>query len=110
MCCARLEGDEIEGALMDRKALFEFVFSPFVFFHLVLAGRALFFTTLEVLRPARALSYRSVAPRDLLALVAYINIVFPLAGYLNYRLHGNPSYAIAAVSELPLPVRFALYL
>jgi hypothetical protein len=48
---------------MNRQALFEFVSCPFVVSHLLLGGRTPFFTTLEVLRPARALSDRSVAPR-----------------------------------------------
>ena len=46
---------------MSRKALFKFVFFPVVF------------------RPARALSYRTVALKDLLAPAVYINVVFPLA-------------------------------
>jgi len=94
---------------MTRKAIFEFVFSPFVFFHLLLAGRALLFTTFEIIHPTRALSYRSVVRNDLIALVAYINVVFPLAAYLNHLAHGHPSYSVG-VSGLPLPLRFVFYL
>ena len=76
---------------MSRKALFKFVFFPVVF------------------RPARALSYRTVALKDTIALVAYINVIVPVAGYLNHLVHGHPSYS-AALSELSLPLRFVVYL
>jgi hypothetical protein len=42
------------------KALFDFIFSPVVFFKLVFVGRMVVFTTLEFLRPARSLAYLSV--------------------------------------------------
>jgi sterol desaturase/sphingolipid hydroxylase (fatty acid hydroxylase superfamily) len=93
---------------MTRKAIFDFVFSPF-FFPLLLAGRAVFFTSLEIIRPARAVPYRSVVLKDLIALMAYVYIVFPLAGDLNHLVHGHPSYS-AGVSGLPLALRFVLYL
>jgi sterol desaturase/sphingolipid hydroxylase (fatty acid hydroxylase superfamily) len=93
---------------VDRKTLFDFLFSAPVFFNLLLISRALFFTTLEIIRPARALSYRSVVRNDLIALAAYIYIVVPLAAYLNGIVHGHPAYS-AALSELPLALRIVVY-
>ena len=42
------------------KELFEFVLSPAVFFNLLFLGRAIFFTALEIIWPARKLSYLPV--------------------------------------------------
>ncbi|PYO05806.1 MAG: hypothetical protein DMD75_26490 [Candidatus Rokuibacteriota bacterium] len=93
---------------MDRKALFELLVSPPVFFTLLLVSRMVFFTTLEVIRPARPLAYRAVIRNDLVALAAYIYIVFPLAAHLNHLVQGQPSYP-ASVAVLPVPLRVALY-
>lgn len=95
---------------VDRKALFGFVFSAPVFFNLLLVGRALFFTTLELVRPARAVSYRSVVRNDVIALLFYIYVVLPLAVYLNGVVHARPPYwAAAALPDLPLAVQVLLY-
>jgi hypothetical protein len=53
------------------KPLFNFVFSPVVIFKLVFLGRAIFFTTLELIRPSRTLSYLPVIGRDLVAYVTF---------------------------------------
>ena len=93
---------------MTRTALLDFLVSPVVFFNLLLLSRAIFFTTLEVIGPARALSYRAVVRNDAIALLAYIYIVFPLAAYLNRVVHGHPLCSAAAF-DLPLPLRIVVY-
>jgi len=91
------------------KSLFEFLFSPIVFFFLLFLGRAIFFTTLEIIRPARALSYRSVIANDLIASVAFVYVIFPLGLYLNNIFPGHHAYP-PGVATLPLPLRVAFYL
>ena len=90
------------------KALFDFLFSPIVFFFLLFLGRAIFFTTLEIIRPAREVFYRTVIGNDLVACVAYVYVVFPLAAYLNHFVPGYHPFP-ARVAELPLTVRVAFY-
>jgi sterol desaturase/sphingolipid hydroxylase (fatty acid hydroxylase superfamily) len=93
---------------MSRKALLDFALSPYVFFPLLLLIRAIFFTTLESVRPARPVPVQNVIWRDFAALLAYVYLIFPVAGYLNHRVHGYHSYS-ASVAHLPLLVRVALY-
>jgi len=87
---------------------FHFILTPIVFFNLLFLCRAIFFTTLELLRPARTISYLAVIRNDFIANVAYVYAVFPLAAYLSHIFPGHHSYP-ASVAELPLPVRVALY-
>ncbi len=94
---------------MGRRALLDFLLSPFVFFPALLFCRAIFFTTLELLRPARRVPHRAVVRNDLVALFAYVYLIFPLAGYLNHLVQGPHPYP-ATIAHLPLPVRIALYL
>jgi hypothetical protein len=65
------------------KELVQFVFSPYVFFNLVFLGRAVIFTTLEVMWPARRLYYFHVVWRDLTAYVFFRCVVLPIGIYLN---------------------------
>jgi len=90
------------------KVLFDFLFSPIVFFFLLFLGRAIFFTTLEIIRPARTVSYRAVIGNDLVACGAYVYVIFPLAAYLNHIVPGYHSYP-ASIAGLPLPLRVTLY-
>jgi sterol desaturase/sphingolipid hydroxylase (fatty acid hydroxylase superfamily) len=86
-----------------------FLFSPVVFFSLLFLGRVIFFTTLEVLRPARRMHYRLVALDDLIACGLYIFVVLPAASYLNRIMPGYHPFPVS-ISRLPLALRFAIYL
>jgi len=90
------------------KALFEFIFSPLVFFKLLFVGRAIAFTTLEILRPARTLSYLPVIWWDLLAYLAFRCVVLPSTIYLNNLVPGYHALP-DGIAHLPLAIRVALY-
>jgi hypothetical protein len=77
------------------KALFEFVFSPAVFFKLVFLGRFIVFTTLEFLRPARSIAYLHVIGRDLVAYGTFRCIILPIGIYLNDIVGGREAPAAA---------------
>jgi hypothetical protein len=84
--------------------LFNFLFSPLVFFFLLFLGRAIFFITLESVRPARVFAYRAVVMKDLAASLTYAYVIFPLAAKLSIMVPGHHSFP-ASVGELPLPLR-----
>jgi sterol desaturase/sphingolipid hydroxylase (fatty acid hydroxylase superfamily) len=90
------------------KAVFDFIFSPAIFFKLVFAGRFAVFTALEFLRPARAFSYLSVIGKDLLAYGSFRYAVLPICIYLNDLFPGYHP-APAAIANLPLAVRVVFY-
>ena|SRR5262245_1643447 len=90
------------------KMLSTFLGRSTAFFLLLLLGRAIFFTTMEVVWPARTVSYRAVVRNDLVALVAYAYVVFPFAGYLTRTVIGYHPFP-AMISEWPLILRVALY-
>jgi sterol desaturase/sphingolipid hydroxylase (fatty acid hydroxylase superfamily) len=90
------------------KALFSFLFKPAVFFSLLFLARAVFFTTLEIIRPARAISYRSVIWSDLVAFGMYVSVVIPAASYLSRFVPGHHPFP-AFVSHWPIALRVALY-
>src|ERR1051325_299171 len=90
------------------KELFSFLFSPTAFFSLLFLGRAIFFTTLETIWPARILSYRSVIWNDLVACGTYVFVVFPAASYLSRFVPGYYPFPPGG-SNLPLALRVALY-
>lgn len=91
------------------RRLFNFLFSPVVFFSLLFLSRVVFFTTLERLRPAHKVHYRSVVLNDLIACGLYIFVVFPVASYLSHIVPGYHVFP-ARISDLPLALRVALYL
>jgi sterol desaturase/sphingolipid hydroxylase (fatty acid hydroxylase superfamily) len=91
------------------KELFEFLFSPIVFFFLLFLGRAVFFTTLEIVRPARTVNYRSVIGKDLVANATFVYLIYPLGLRLNHYFPGYHAYP-ASVGAWPLPLRLLLYL
>ena len=65
------------------KQLFGFVFSPYVFFNLLFLGRAIFFTALEIMWPARKISYLPIIWSDFIAYVFFRTMVLPAGIYLN---------------------------
>jgi sterol desaturase/sphingolipid hydroxylase (fatty acid hydroxylase superfamily) len=88
--------------------LFKFVFSPLVFFKLLFVGRAILFTALELIRPARTLSYLPVVGRDLVAYLIFRCVVLPSTIYLNDIFPGYHALP-ESIAHLPLAVRVALY-
>lgn len=90
------------------KALVQFVLSPYVFFNLLFLGRAVVFTALEVLWPARKLSYLPVVWRDLAAYVFFRSVVLPSGLYLN-GIVLDYNLIPASVAKLPLVARIAAY-
>lgn len=88
--------------------LFHFVFAPSVFFKLVFLGRAVLFTTLELIRPARTFSYLPVIARDLIAYGTFRCAILPAAIYLNDIVPGYHP-APASIAHLPLAMRAVLY-
>ncbi len=93
---------------MSKTALYELVLSPLAFFPLLLLARAAAFATLEVVRPARAIRYSAVVWSDMVALLAYVYVVFPVASSLNHLVHGRYPYP-DSIANWPLPLRIALY-
>jgi sterol desaturase/sphingolipid hydroxylase (fatty acid hydroxylase superfamily) len=89
-------------------AVFNFVFTPNVFFFLLFICRAIFFMTLEIIRPARIIAYRAVLINDLTASLAYAYLIFPLAAKLSMITPGHHPFP-ASIAELPLPLRVILY-
>jgi sterol desaturase/sphingolipid hydroxylase (fatty acid hydroxylase superfamily) len=90
------------------KMLSTFLGSSTGFFLLLFLGRAIFFTTMEVVWPARPVPYRAVIWNDLVASMAYAYVIFPLAGYLSRTMIGYHPFP-AMISEWPLILRVALY-
>jgi len=90
------------------KELFEFIFSPAIFFNLLFFGRAIFFTALEIIWPARNLSYLPVIWRDFIAYVFFRCVVLPVAIYLNSAVI---AYDLVpdSVDNFPLAARVSAY-
>ena len=91
-------------------SLFNVLLSPVVFFLVLLLGRAVFFTTLEYIRPTRVIAHRAVVFNDLVASLAYAFIVFPFAAKLSRFVPGHHHLFPAAVDKLPLYIKIILYL
>jgi sterol desaturase/sphingolipid hydroxylase (fatty acid hydroxylase superfamily) len=85
-----------------------FLFRARYVFSLLFIFRAIFFTTLEVFRPARAICYRAVIWNDLAACAMYVLVVYPAAARLSQIVPGHHPYP-AAIAGLPLPLRVLLY-
>jgi sterol desaturase/sphingolipid hydroxylase (fatty acid hydroxylase superfamily) len=85
-----------------------FLFSPTGFFLLLFLGRALVFSTMEAVWPARPVPYRAVIASDLVACVAYVFVIFPIAAHLS-RMVASYHLFPARISELPLVLRVVLY-
>jgi len=96
------------AALVIRQTISGFIVAPF-FVYFVFLARAIIFTTLEKVRPARPHSYRPTIRNDLVAVAAYSWIVFPLASSVN-RLAPISLSLPLGVESVPIPIRIALYL
>jgi sterol desaturase/sphingolipid hydroxylase (fatty acid hydroxylase superfamily) len=97
------------GFRMNSKELIRTIlFEPILFFLVLLIIRAIFFTTLELVSPARKVMYRSVLLNDLTACFTYAWLVFPLAAYLNSFVPGYHPYPVD-VGKIPLALRVVLY-
>jgi sterol desaturase/sphingolipid hydroxylase (fatty acid hydroxylase superfamily) len=88
--------------------LLHFLLGPAVFYKFLFLGRVAVFTTLELIRPARVLSYLPVIGRDLAAYVTFRCAILPVGEYLSSVV---PGYRPApwGVEHWPLSVRLALY-
>lgn len=89
-------------------ARLHFIHLPILFICLLFLGRAIFFTTLEFIRPTRHVSHFTVVINDFIANVSYILLVFPIASYLSRTFPGFHAYP-AVIARLPLGVRVLLY-
>jgi sterol desaturase/sphingolipid hydroxylase (fatty acid hydroxylase superfamily) len=93
--------------LVNRQAIVLFILAHVVLFAFLV--RALVFTTLEKVWPARPHSYRPTILNDLTATAAYVWVVVPLAIYFDrfiLRYHRFP----LDVETVPIPLRLVLYL
>jgi sterol desaturase/sphingolipid hydroxylase (fatty acid hydroxylase superfamily) len=97
-------GPSVNGKDLARSLLLE----PVLFFVVLFILRAICFTTLEVVWPARVVSYRVVLRDDLVACIGYVWIIFPLASYLNRSVMGYHPWP-AGVATLPLLARITIY-
>jgi sterol desaturase/sphingolipid hydroxylase (fatty acid hydroxylase superfamily) len=91
-----------------KQAIAALILSPF-FVYLVFGLRAVIFTTLEKLRPARPHSHWPTIRNDIVSAAAYFWVVFPLAVYLNRYVPGYHEYPFS-MAAVPVPVRVVLYL
>ena len=89
-------------------SLLHFIASPVIFFKFLFLSRVVFFTTLELIRPARTLSYLPVIGRDLVAYVTFRCAILPVGIYLNDIVPGYHP-APAGITHWPLAVRVVLY-
>lgn len=85
--------------------MMKFDFYAVVFFF----SFGLFFTLLEILRPARPINYRSVIKNDLIALALYELLFFPGAVYASNRLVRPHDFFFRQLLDLPLSFRLILY-
>src|SRR4029077_18810218 len=90
------------------KIIFDFFFSPTGLFVLLFFGRVIIFTTMEMIWPARPLSYRAVVRNALCASVAYGYVIFRGACHLSRMVTGYHPFP-ASILELPLVLRVGLY-
>jgi len=89
---------------------FQFILLPGVFFPFLLLVRFLLFTPLELIWPARKLSYMRIIGRDLVAFLILRYAMIPGGAYLNSILPGAHHIPIPAViADLPLSARLLIY-
>jgi len=86
-----------------------FIITHDLFFALLFAARAIGFTALEVLRPARTVFYRKVILYDLAVFAVYQALIFPGALRINHWVAVRP-HLPAKFLALPLAVRVLCYL
>jgi sterol desaturase/sphingolipid hydroxylase (fatty acid hydroxylase superfamily) len=93
---------------VDKQTIAALIAAPF-FVYILFLVRAVVFTSLEKIWPARPHTYWPGMWRDLASVAAYSWIIFPLAVYLNQFVLGRVSYAFS-MAAVPIPLRVALYL
>lgn len=81
----------------------------YVIWPIMFCGFGLLFTAIELLRPARPLSYRAVLKNDLPALAIYGLIFLPVSMYLSRAFVRPELLALRGLLELSLVVRLILY-
>jgi sterol desaturase/sphingolipid hydroxylase (fatty acid hydroxylase superfamily) len=89
---------------------FQFLLLPIVFNKALLLFRFLFFTPLELMWPARRVSYLRAIGRDLVVVLLLTYAMYPAAGYLNRIIPGKYHFPVpATIAHLPLGGRLLLY-
>ena len=80
-----------------------FIITHDLFFALLFVARAIGFTTLEVLRPARTVFYRKVILYDLAVFAVYQALIFPSASRINHWVAVRPHLPAAFLALPPWP-------
>lgn len=86
----------------------QFVLEHDLFFFLLFLARALAFTGLELIVPARNISYRSVFFYDLIGCTLVGFVLVPAAQFLSHRIAIH-AYVPEVILALPVGIRFILY-
>jgi sterol desaturase/sphingolipid hydroxylase (fatty acid hydroxylase superfamily) len=81
----------------------------YVIWPIMFGGFGLLFTAIELLRPARPLSYRAALKNDLPALAIYGLIFLPVSMYLSRAFVRPELFVVRGLLDLPLVVRLVLY-
>ena len=83
--------------------------SSYLHWPIIFCGFGLLFTAVELMRPARPLSYRAVIKNDLVALGIYGLLFLPVSIWLSRRLVKPDHVFLRSLLDLPLLVRLILY-
>lgn len=86
----------------------QFVLDNNLFFPLLFLARLIGVTALELVVPARKISYRSVIPHDLIVCSLYFYLLVPAAEFLSDHV-AIRAYVPASVMELPIGARVLIY-
>ena len=86
-----------------------FVITHDLFFPLLFVARLVGFTALELVRPARTISYRKVVLNDMTAFAVYQVLIFPLALRIDAWIAVRP-HLPDTIMAMPLVVRVLCYL
>lgn len=86
-----------------------FIIANELFFPLLFVARLVWFTALELLRPARTVIYRKVILYDLAAFAVYQTLIFPAALRIDGWIALRPHLPVRLLA-MPLAVRVLCYL
>ncbi|HEU4684965.1 MAG TPA: sterol desaturase family protein [Nitrospira sp.] len=86
----------------------QFTLEHNLFFPLLFLVRAVGVTSLELIRPARAVAYRKVIWKDFTVALVYFFVIFPLAIRIDRWIEIRPNLP-AGLLEMPLPLRVLCY-
>ena len=86
----------------------KFLLDHDLFFPLLFLGRLIGITAIELLRPAREVSYRKVILNDLTVFVVFQFVIFPSAGYIDRYIAFRPQLP-DTILAIPFVVRVLCY-